>query len=307
MALVGLPIVDRACRRPVARRRPERPAAVGGGSGHGAVAAAQRKPASSRATATVATLCGLPRSRRRWWRRCRRCWARQAICRTWSGWPAWRLRERDADPGLAGVVPGGLDQQPAGVGRAGLGDRALASWTRRTGRATGVSPSHADELARRAEALPVAAELEMQRQRSQRVDAAEARAAARRSATAARPGRAARAARRAPPCARSARRRRPAGRRTRARSARCSKLLARRASAGASRFQVVALGIDAAVRSAAASTRGGGRASDRRGPARARARDAGPPPRNSGGTAHRRQLPGQQPAARAARRPCGRS
>jgi len=33
--------------------------------GHGAVAAAQRKPASSRATATVATLPGLPRWRRR--------------------------------------------------------------------------------------------------------------------------------------------------------------------------------------------------------------------------------------------------
>ena len=57
--------------------------AVGGrGLGHGAVAAAQRNPASSRATATVATLPGLPRSRRRWWTRCRRCWARQAICST---------------------------------------------------------------------------------------------------------------------------------------------------------------------------------------------------------------------------------
>ena len=129
---------------------------------------------------------GLPRSRRRVWRRCRRCWARQAICRTWSGWPAWRLRERDADPRRAHVVPGRLDQQPAGVGRAGLGDRALASRTGRTDRSDGVSPSHDDQLARRAEALPVAAELEMQRQRGQRVDAAKARAAGRPSATAAR-------------------------------------------------------------------------------------------------------------------------
>lgn len=32
--------------------------------------------------------------------------------------------ERDADPGLAQVVPGGLDEDPAGEGGAGLGDRA---------------------------------------------------------------------------------------------------------------------------------------------------------------------------------------
>jgi hypothetical protein len=30
-----------------------------------------------------------------------------------------------ADPGLAGVVPGGLDEQPAGQGAAGFGDRSL--------------------------------------------------------------------------------------------------------------------------------------------------------------------------------------
>jgi hypothetical protein len=33
--------------------------------------------------------------------------------------------DRGADPWWAGVVPGGLDEQPAGIGRAGLGDRAL--------------------------------------------------------------------------------------------------------------------------------------------------------------------------------------
>jgi hypothetical protein len=32
----------------------------------------------------------------------------------------------DPDPRLAGVVPGGLDQEPAGDPRAGLGDRAMA-------------------------------------------------------------------------------------------------------------------------------------------------------------------------------------
>ncbi len=50
-----------------------------------ATAAAQRKQASSRATATALTLPGLRRSRRRWWRRCSRRWARSAIWMTWSG------------------------------------------------------------------------------------------------------------------------------------------------------------------------------------------------------------------------------
>ena len=60
------------------------------GLGYGAVAAAQRKQASSRAHATVITLPGFLRSRIRRWMRCRRCCARQAIWRMWSGWPSWR-------------------------------------------------------------------------------------------------------------------------------------------------------------------------------------------------------------------------
>ena len=46
---------------------------------------------------------------------------------TWSGWPVRRFGERDAGPGWAQVVPGGLDEEPAGVAGAGLGDRALAA------------------------------------------------------------------------------------------------------------------------------------------------------------------------------------
>src|SRR5688572_22812073 len=37
------------------------------------------------------------------------------------------VAQRAADGGPLAVVPGGLDQQPAGVARAGLGDRAEAS------------------------------------------------------------------------------------------------------------------------------------------------------------------------------------
>ena len=46
---------------------------------------------------------------------------------TWSGWPARRSASVGALAGPGQVVPGGLDQQPAGVAGAGLGDRALAA------------------------------------------------------------------------------------------------------------------------------------------------------------------------------------
>jgi hypothetical protein len=57
----------------MARRRSLSLTAMGRRSSHGAVTAAQRKPASSRASATVATLAGLPRERKRWCVRYRRC------------------------------------------------------------------------------------------------------------------------------------------------------------------------------------------------------------------------------------------
>ena len=42
--------------------------------------------------------------------------------------------------GRAAVVPGRLDEQPAGVTGAGLGDRALAGVSRRELSSTGTSP-----------------------------------------------------------------------------------------------------------------------------------------------------------------------
>src|SRR5205809_882841 len=116
--------------------------------------AAQRKPQSSRATATVATVSGLP-LRSRWrWRWCRR------ICAPGAG---ERLRrhvplvgaEASGEAGRVLVVPGRLDQQAAGVLVAGLGGRAalaaLAGGVLADGQA-----EEAHQLARRAEAAEVA-------------------------------------------------------------------------------------------------------------------------------------------------------
>src|SRR5439155_3181236 len=79
--------------------------------------------------------------------------------------------ERDADAGRALVVPGGFGQAAAGVPAAGLGDRAAA------GRLAGLLEAGDEaepggELGG-AEALPVD-DLELERERGQRVDAAEA-------------------------------------------------------------------------------------------------------------------------------------
>ena len=90
------------------------------------VATAQQKPASSRATATAidrAALAALASSRCQM--RCRRRWACQEIAITCGGLAVLAARELAPDPGRPAVVPGGLDQQPAGVPAAGLGDRAL--------------------------------------------------------------------------------------------------------------------------------------------------------------------------------------
>ena len=92
------------------------------------LAASQQNAASSRAQATATVPAGLPRSWRRCPQRsCRRRWARQAISTTRGSWPAWRRASVVADARRVAVVVGGLDQQPAGVRRAGLGDRALAA------------------------------------------------------------------------------------------------------------------------------------------------------------------------------------
>ena len=125
------------------------------------------------------------RGRSRRWRRCAACRARAGGCGGGAG-GAGRAR-RSAARGRAGrpggwrrslrsagarVVPGGFDQEPAGVGR-GLGDRALG--LRLSGLIEARRQSEpGEQLAWRGEALPVAAELEMQHQRRQRVDAAKA-------------------------------------------------------------------------------------------------------------------------------------
>ncbi len=88
----------------------------------------QHQPASSRATATAATVGRLPRASKLCQRRCRRRSAASARTRTAAGCPSRRrassrLRAR----GRPAMVPGGLDQQASGVAVAGLGDRPLAA------------------------------------------------------------------------------------------------------------------------------------------------------------------------------------
>jgi len=80
--------------------------------------------------------------------------------------------EGGADPGRAQVVPGGLDEQPAGVAGAALGDRtlppALAGLVER-----GYEAEPGDELRRPREAGEVA-DLRCEHERGQRVDPTEA-------------------------------------------------------------------------------------------------------------------------------------
>jgi hypothetical protein len=80
--------------------------------------------------------------------------------------------QRGTDPGLAQVVPGGLDEEAAGEAGAGLGDR-----TARLARAglvqRGDESEPSRQLAGSLEAAEVA-DLEMQHERRERLDAAEA-------------------------------------------------------------------------------------------------------------------------------------
>ncbi len=127
----GLLIVASRVPAAVSARRPgllSRGAAVCVGRlcGQGAVAAAQRKQDSSRATATIVTLCGLPRARIDGVEVVQALLG--AVCRSAGRGRAVRPGGCGASPdaGFAGVVPGGLDQQPAGEHRSGLGDRSVA-------------------------------------------------------------------------------------------------------------------------------------------------------------------------------------
>ena len=143
------------------------------GSGQSALAAAQQKPASSRATATATIVRRLPRSvSSRCQVRCRRCCAAQEIARTCGGWPAWRRLSASPLARRAAVVPGGFDQQPAAVPGPGLGDRALAALLARCVlRGNEAEVAHQERGTR--EAVKVA-DLRAEPDRAQRLDAAQA-------------------------------------------------------------------------------------------------------------------------------------
>ena len=137
-----------------------------------AVATAQQKPASSRAAATAMIV-------RRLWRCSIRC---PDVVQAPLRLPGQRddlglavalaAREAAGDARCAAVVPGGLDQQPAGVLAAGLGDRAAPAAL-----AGGVLGGDDAEIAHHlrgvAEAVKVA-DLRAQPGRGQRVDPAQA-------------------------------------------------------------------------------------------------------------------------------------
>jgi len=82
------------------------------------------------------------------------------------------VAESGADPRLAQVVPGGLNQEPARVAGAGLRDRALAARLARLVERR-YEPEPGRELGWPLEAGEVA-DLEAERERGERVDAAEA-------------------------------------------------------------------------------------------------------------------------------------
>ena len=122
--------LDRGCSRAVARRLPPLQPTwcmVGG------VSRRSRSPSRSRRgrgrRRPRRSCLRLPRwvSRRcqTWWRR---CWAFQEIAIDVGGLAVLAALERGALRGRAAVVPGRLDEQPAGVPRAGLGDRALPAF-----------------------------------------------------------------------------------------------------------------------------------------------------------------------------------
>jgi hypothetical protein len=80
--------------------------------------------------------------------------------------------ERDTRPGLGQVVPGGLDEEPAGVAGAGLGDRALPAAL--PGLVEGRDEAEPGGQLRRPLETSEVADLEREHERGQRVDAAEA-------------------------------------------------------------------------------------------------------------------------------------
>ncbi len=94
-------------------RRPALPAGRAVGGGQSAVAAAQRKHASSRAQATTVTLCGLPRPRMRSIDAVQPVLGAVSDLQDVIGLALLAVFEGHPDPWGASVVPGGLDEQPA--------------------------------------------------------------------------------------------------------------------------------------------------------------------------------------------------
>ena len=104
---------------------------VRGRVGQSRTASDQHQPASSRAMAVLATTVRLRRASKWTQRSCRRRLARWPRSRAAGVGGVLAAAQLGADPVGRAVVPGGLDQQPAGVPVAGLGDRPLASGRRR--------------------------------------------------------------------------------------------------------------------------------------------------------------------------------
>src|SRR5947209_3060403 len=96
------------------------------------MASDQHHPASSRATATLAMTGFLLRAVKvshRWWSRWLPAWPRALAAGPGRGCGQVPAGAHDGAGVAVGapVVPGGLDQQPAGVTVAGLGDRSLGA------------------------------------------------------------------------------------------------------------------------------------------------------------------------------------
>ena len=118
--LIAQSRVPRACR---AATDPADGMLVVSCVGHSIWVIAQQNPASSRAAATAMIVRRLARASRRVQVRCRRRWRCPRDRDRFGGLAVLAVGERLADRGALAVVPGGLDQQPAGVRGAGLGDR----------------------------------------------------------------------------------------------------------------------------------------------------------------------------------------
>lgn len=134
------------------------------------VASAQQWAVSSRATATATIVRRLPRRSSACQRACRRrqLWSAPGADCGWLSLSA--PLERCARAERAAMVPGSLDEQPARVAVAGLGDRALTAPLAGGIFARDEAEEGAEAL--RPEARPVA-DLDRERERGQRRDAAQ--------------------------------------------------------------------------------------------------------------------------------------